>query len=111
MAAVRGNSLVDGSTLTTSTATYFTSTNLRTRVDKATVCNDTGGAQTFTLYRVPLGGAASGANKLVSARSVGPGETYLCPELVGHWLPPGYTIQASASVDSALNIMVSGIET
>ncbi len=90
--------------------TYYTSTNCRTRVDKATVCNTTVGAVTFTMYKIPVSGSASATNTIVSAHSVLAGETYTCPELVGHWLAPGDFIQALASAATSLSLEMSGVQ-
>ena len=108
--AVKGITIVEGQQLTASTATYYTAGTNRTRIDKMTICNTTGTARTFDLHIVPSGGAASASNQVIDAKSVGAGETYLCPEVVGHWLEPGDTIQAVASAASALSIVASGIE-
>lgn len=108
--AVKGITLVEGTQISNATTTYYTSTNKRTRIDKMTVCNSTAGAQTFDMHIVPSGGSASASNQIVDGKSVGAGETYLCPEAVGHWLEPGDTIQAVASAASALSLVASGIE-
>lgn len=65
------------------------------RIINATVTNDTGGAVSLTVHIIPSGGSAGSANKRISARSIAPGETYPCPELIGRVLEPGDFIQAS----------------
>lgn len=93
-----------------SATTYYTATNLRARIDKATVCNTTAGAVTFTVYKITLAGSASATNTVISAKSVAAGETYTCPELVGHWLNAGDFIQALASAATSLSFAMSGLE-
>ena len=93
-----------------SATTYYTATNLRARIDKCTVCNTTAGAINLTIYKVPSGGSASATNTLISARSIAAGETYTCPEVVGHWLEAGGFISALASAATSLSLEMSGIE-
>lgn len=102
--------LVPGSVLTNSTATYYTGTNVTATIRNATVTNPTGGAVTVTLYIVPSGGSAAASNEKIAARSVAAGETYLCPELIGANVAVGGTIQAVASANTSLTLMVSGYE-
>jgi len=108
--ATVGKPLIAGSQVAASATTYYTATNVRTRVDKMTACNTTAGAITLTVYRITVGGSASAANTIISARSIAPGETYTCPEAVGHWLAPGDFIQALASSATSITLMASGVE-
>ena len=73
----------------------YTSTNVTTLIDKCTLCNTTGGAVTVTLYLVPSGGAVSAPYTIISGRSIAAGETYLCPDVVGHILESGDTLRGS----------------
>lgn len=111
MAQVRGITLIEGQQLTASVATYYTTGESRVLIQKITVCNTTGTSRSFDLHLVPSGGTATALNQVIDARVVGPGETYLCPEAVGHWLETGDTIQAVASAATALSIVGSGLET
>lgn len=105
-----GTRLVSGSQLTNSIATYYTATNLSARIDKCVVLNTTGGAVTFDLHLVPLSGSAGVTNQLIDGQSVGAGQSYTCPEVVGQWILAGGTIQAVASASASLTLMVSGLE-
>lgn len=102
--------LVAGSILTTSAAVYYTATNVAATIRNATVTNTTAGAITVTIHIVPSGGAAAASNEKIAARSVAAGETYLAPELIGANVMPGGTIQALASANTSLTLMVSGYE-
>jgi len=73
----------------------YTSTGVTTLLDKCTLCNTTGGAVAVTLYLVPSGGAATATHTIISGRSIAAGETYICPEVVGHILESGATLQGS----------------
>lgn len=60
----------------------------------AALINTTAAAVSASVYLVPAGGAAGAATCLISARAIGPGETYFCPELINQGLNPGGTVQA-----------------
>lgn len=91
--------------LTATAATYYTApANTRSIVKKLTFTNTDTGARTVTVYLVPNGGTAGVTNILVSARSVGPGETYDCYEAVNHALQAGGFIQALADVAAKVTI-------
>jgi hypothetical protein len=95
--------------LTNATATYYTSTNVVTRIDKFTVTNPTGGAVTCTLYLVPSAGSANDGTTITSAKSIQAGETWNCPDMVGQILKAGGTIQAKASANTSLTISAGGV--
>jgi hypothetical protein len=108
--AVTPKTLVESQQLTNSNATYYTATNVRTIIDKMTLCNTTGGAVTATIDLVDSGGSAGVTERIISARSLAAGETYTCPEAVGHVLDSGDTIQGLASANTSITIRVSGRE-
>ena len=88
--------------------TQYTSANVRTIVDKFTVTNVTAGTVTFALNLVPSGGAAGSGNLLIATRGILAGETYLCPEIVGHTLDSGDFISTLAGAATSLAIAASG---
>lgn len=103
--------LVDPLQISAATTTqYTTPTGTRTIIDKCTATNTTAGAQTITVYLVKAAGVAGAANTVLSAKSVAPGETYTCPEVVGHVLNTGDFIATAASAGAALTLRVSGRE-
>jgi len=59
---------------------------------------------------VQVGGVAGNANLIIDDRTVVPGETYLCPELVGQELDPGAFISTIASNATSLTLRISGRE-
>lgn len=82
-----------------------------TWVDKATFLNYSGGAQTFTVWLVPSGGAAGNSNLVISARSLASsGGSDFAPELVGKFLAPGDAIYWQASAATSINGAINGRE-
>lgn len=108
--AVLPKKLVSAQQLTGSNATYYTATNVYTIIDSASICNTTAGAVTATIDLVDSGGSAAATERVISARSIAAGETYLCPELIGQILNPGDTIQGLASAATSLTLRISGRE-
>lgn len=104
---VQVRSLFDGKFAENAQTTQYTSAALRTIVDKFTATNVTASAATFALNLVPSGGAAGSSNLLIS-RTIQPGETYLCPEVVGHILDAGDFLSTLAGTASAIAIAASG---
>jgi hypothetical protein len=104
--------LVPGtSQLTNAAATYYTApAGTSARINNATLLNTDVVARTATVHIVPSGGAAGNANMIISARSIQPGETYNCPELVAKNVMAGGTIQALASANATISFHVSGLE-
>lgn len=104
--AVTPKALIASAQLTNASALQYTATNVKTIIDKMTLCNTTAGAVTATVYF----GTASAGNTVISARSIAAGETYTCPEVVGHILNAGETIYALASANTSITIRASGRE-
>jgi hypothetical protein len=88
----------------------YTATSVKAIIDKATVTNTDTVNRTFSVNIIQSGGSATNANLIIDDRAVIPGETYLCPELVGHELDPGAFISTIASAATALTLRVSGRE-
>jgi hypothetical protein len=89
--------------------TYYTSTGVRTIIDKFTGYNGTGGAVTLAVNLVASGGAAGAGNLLVS-KSLAAGETYNFPEIAGHVLESGGFISTIAGAATSVVIRSSGRE-
>jgi hypothetical protein len=87
----------------------YTANNCKTVIDKFTATNTTGANVTFAVNLVASGGAASAAN-LVLTRTIAPGQTYMCPELVGQSLEAGDFISTLAGTATALTISATGRE-
>lgn len=83
---------------------------VKTMIDKVTVTNTTAAAVTFSCNLVPEGGAVGDSNAIIKDKAVASGETYVCPELVGHVLESGDAISMIASAADSLTIRASGRE-
>ncbi len=90
--------------------TQYTATAVRAIIDKATVTNTDTVNRTFSVNLVTASGSAGNSNLVIDDKTVVPGETYLCPELVGQVLDPGGFISTIASANTALTLRVSGRE-
>lgn len=90
--------------------TQYTATAAKALIDKATVTNTDTVNRTFSVNLVQSGGSPSNANLIIDDRTVVPGETYLCPELIGQELDVGAFISTIASNATALTLRVSGRE-
>lgn len=90
--------------------TQYTATAAKALIDKATVTNTDTVNRTFSVNLVQVGDAAGNANLIIDDRTVVPGETYLCPELVGQELDPGAFISTIASNATSLTLRISGRE-
>lgn len=90
--------------------TQYTATNAKAIIDKATVTNTDTVNRTFSVNLVTAGDSAGNANLVIDERTVVPGETYLCQELVGQALESGGFISTIASAATALTLRVSGRE-
>jgi hypothetical protein len=98
--------------LTGSAAAYYTApANLKRAIIKAvSFSNIDTVPQTVTVHLVPLAGTPGDANKLISARSLNAGETWICSELENKILLGGGMLQALASTASKINIQGSVLE-
>lgn len=70
--------------------------NVKRKITAAIVTNDTGTAKVLTI--TIQGSTAGGTIVLISGRTIDPGESYLCPELIGRGMSAGGFIQAGADV-------------
>lgn len=98
--------------LTTSAATYYTApANTKSTISALTLTNTTGGAVTATVHLVPSGGSASDTNKIMSARSIAAGESYVVAAAIGQTMEAGGTLQALASANTSISLVGSAYET
>ncbi len=102
--------LVPGSQLTTAAVAYYTADGVKARIDSIALINTTAGAVTATVHLVPSGGTATTSNCVLSARSIGAGETYIVPGAMGQTIEAGGTLQALASANTSITLVASGVE-
>lgn len=88
--------------------TQYSETGVTTIIDKFTVTNGSGAAESFEVNLVPPGGAADATN-LILDKTIAVGETYTCPELVGQVLDSGGAIVTNSG-SAVLVISASGRE-
>lgn len=108
---VTAKQIVASKYIENSQTTQFTvGAGTRLIVDKFTVTNQTGSAETFSVNIVPSGGSAGNDNRIVNTFSVAAGVTELTPGMVGQILEAGAFISMIASATSALSVSISGRE-
>lgn len=90
--------------------TQYTATLCKALIDKATVTNTDTVNRSFSVNLIQSGGSASNSNLIIDDRTVVPGETYNCPELIGHELDAGAFISTIASAATSLTLRISGRE-
>ena len=108
--AVTVKTLIPAKQAENAQTTQYTATNCKAIIDKFTVTNTNTANVTFSVNLVALAGSAGTANLIVKTRSIVPGETYLCPELVGQVLESGGFISTLAGTATSLTITASGRE-
>jgi hypothetical protein len=88
--------------------TQYTSTGAKTIIDKFTVTNTTGSPADLSVNLVTLAGTAADSNLILDTKTVASGETYTCPEIIGHSLGSGDFISTLAGTATALTIRANG---
>lgn len=68
--------------------------NTKRVITAAAFVNTTAGAVPVSAYLVASGANPDATSCLVSARTLAPGETYFCPELINQGMNAGGTVQA-----------------
>lgn len=103
--------IIAGSQVAATATTYYTCpANTKCVISAISFCNTTANAITVTLYLVASGGSASASNTITSARTLGPGETWSCPDVVNQVIEASGFIQALASSATSVTIIGSGVE-
>lgn len=90
--------------------TQYTAVLCKTVVDKFTATNTTASNVTLSINLVASGDVAGDDNLIIDARSIAPGETYLCPEMVGQTMESGGFISTLASAATSITISAAGRE-
>lgn len=102
---------VDGVNLTDAAVTYYTAAvGARAILKKATFVNDHTAVVTVTVNIVPSGGSADYDNRIVKAKAIAPGESWMCYELENHEIEQGGFISMLASVTAKIGCRISGYE-
>jgi hypothetical protein len=103
--AVTPSQLIAPAFVPNADTTAYTSTAAKTRIDYMAFANQSAANVTLT---VRLGSLAS--SPIIVAQTVLPGETYLCPEVVGALLASGEIIRYECSAASALFGSANGVQ-
>lgn len=110
--AITPTVLIEATAISNSETTQYTSTNVKTLIDKFTAVNYTSAttpaAVAITVRLVASGGAAGDTNAVVLTKTLQAGETYTFPEVVGHVLNAGDFISTLAGAASSISIRASG---
>ena len=101
--------LVPAQYLTNTVAIYYTSSNIKTRIDKATFTNNDNTSHTISVYLVPNGASPNASNLITNRRSISAGITWLGTDLIGHILGPGDSIQALADTTNVVAFAAAGV--
>lgn len=104
------NVLVPAKFAENSETTQYTSTRVKTILDKFTVTNVTAAVAVITVRIIPSGGSAGASNAITFEKAVAIGTTELLPEIAGQVLGVGEKISTLADTASALVIRISGRE-
>jgi len=102
--SVTSKPVVAGTQLVTTNSTLYTANNVTAIIDALTLCNTSASAATATIDLVSSGGSAGVTYRIISARSIGAGETYRCPEAIGHSLKTGDSIQGLSGTADAITV-------
>lgn len=81
-----------------------------TAIDKFTITNTSASVVKFSANLVLVSATAGASNLIIKEKTVAAGDTYTCPELVGHNLAVGSSISTLVDTSSALVIRASGRE-
>ena len=90
--------------------TQYTAVACTASITQCSVTNVDTANRTFSVNLVAPAGSAATSNLIIDEKTIVPGETYLCPELINQTLPPGGFISTIASAANALVIRASGRE-
>jgi hypothetical protein len=103
--AVTPNQLITPGFVPNAKGTAYTANNVRTRIDYMAFVNTTAANVTLSVWLGP-----AGASQRIKDKTILPGETYLCPEVIGALLMPGDLVQWLCSAAGALYGSANGVE-
>lgn len=102
--------LIPAKQLEAAQTTQYTANNCTAVIDKFTVTNTSAGNVTFSVNLVESGGSTGNNNLVINSRTLAPGETYACPELIGQVVGSGGFISTIAGAATSLTARASGRE-
>ena len=107
---VTPKALIEAKQAENAQTTQYTADVVKTIIDKMTATNTTANNVTFSVNIVAAGGSPTASNRLISVKTIGPGETYPCSEVLGHVLERGDFISTLAGTAAAITLRASGRE-
>jgi len=108
--AVTVKSLVPAKQLEALQTAQYTANSVKAIIDTATATNTSGVNRTLAVNLVASGGSAGDSNLFIDTKTIAPGQTYRCPELIGQVLEPGGFISTLADAATSITFAVSGRE-
>lgn len=102
------NVLIPAKTAEDAQTTQYTSSGVKTIIDKFTATNYSGSAATISVNLVTTAGTAGNSNLITKTKTLQPSEVYTFPEIVGQVLNAGDFISTIAGTATAINIRASG---
>ena len=102
------NVLIPAKTAEDAQTTQYTSSGIKTIIDKFTATNYSGSAATISVNLVTTASTAGNNNLITKTKTLQPSEVYTFPELVGQVLNDGDFISTLAGTATAINIRSSG---
>ena len=107
MSTINQVQLVAPSAMSGSDARYYVApAGTAAKIGRAVFTNTDTAVHTLTA-NITTNGPSAAANRLISARSLAPGESYVSPELAGQVIPAGSDLRGLS--DTTITIAVSGI--
>jgi len=92
----------------TSDASDYVSSSVYTIIDKCTATNIGILNQSIDVYLLSESQSVGTDTAIISGRVLQPGESYTCPEVVGHVLSPGGSIHIATSTSGEVVTRASG---
>lgn len=110
--AVTNKTLVDGQAVAGAITTYYTSplAGDGTRITAITATNYSAGTESYSVYIKADGSPAGNADLVLLSQGVASNKSDVPPEVINQFVPPGGTIQLSASLSNAISVRISGVE-
>lgn len=103
--------LVQGSTLTTAAAVYYTApTGTQTRLTQASLTNTDSAPHVVSVYLATSAAAPGVSDTVIKDKTLQAGETWVPYQALGAVIAPGCTLQAIADADTFVVFKASGIE-
>jgi hypothetical protein len=103
--------IVQGSTLTTSPAVYYTApTGTYTRITQISLTNTDTVNRTIAIHIAPSSSTPGTADTIIQSKTLAAGETWVPYQVLGVTLAPAGTLQLSASQSGVVVLKASGIE-